>query len=306
MAWSTCARSVGKRLGGVDLPSAARQRHLGTALHPVVWCDVGRQSAVGSAVTAAGGHLWRVDAPRAAAPRHAGSRRCVLASLVVAAARRDAVQFDQHGEGPGYAPEDIGPARPGRVCEDDGGSAGRTRRAQSRGGRHRSRPRVRVGPGDADARRPAGAGARVGRPLVWLRCVCGAPAGHLPARRMLVKPEIEGRLHDGSQLVGVPVRDAAHPHRVVGWLQVREIPCTSAGQAIGRPSCDCGRDCPTPPQLPRRNGPTCMPTGGSTDSTFARSSANCGTPPCCRATPWTPGRSSFESPLARRVDIKRR
>ena len=38
-----------------------------------------------------------------------------------------------------------------------------------------------------------------------------------------VKPRVIKRLRDGSRRVGLPVRDARNPNRIVTWLEVREI-----------------------------------------------------------------------------------
>ena len=53
---------------------------------------------------------------------------------------------------------------------------------------------------------------------------CQRVGSHFLLRaRMGIKPEIVRRLPDGSRLIRVPVRDPAHPARILDWLETREI-----------------------------------------------------------------------------------
>ena len=56
------------------------------------------------------------------------------------------------------------------------------------------------------------------------RAACQRVGSHFLFRaRMLIKPQVLRRLHDGSRLIRVPVRDPQQANRVVDWLEVREI-----------------------------------------------------------------------------------
>jgi hypothetical protein len=53
---------------------------------------------------------------------------------------------------------------------------------------------------------------------------CHRVGSHFLLRaRMLIKPDVQRRLADGSRLIRVPVRDPEHAHRIVEWLELREI-----------------------------------------------------------------------------------
>jgi hypothetical protein len=60
--------------------------------------------------------------------------------------------------------------------------------------------------------------------VVPLRAVCERIGSHFVLRASpAVKPRLIRRLRDGSRLVGLAVRPRNNPHRIVDWVEVREI-----------------------------------------------------------------------------------
>ena len=60
--------------------------------------------------------------------------------------------------------------------------------------------------------------------VVPLRAVCERIGSHFVLRASpAVKPRLIRRLRDGSRLVGLAIRPRNNPHRIVGWVEVREI-----------------------------------------------------------------------------------